>query len=494
MKHHILCLTISVLVILVFGCEHQPTQPTVQDEPQSPVQFQYADHYIVQYNNPIQTVKVKNLVLAKGGEIYSEWDEFGFTVVRRITEEDAAALQKIAGVKSVTRDIIVRWIPEPGDIANDRVQKLAEPEAAAHDSSGGFDTYQWNMRQIGADKTWDAGYNGDGALVAILDTGINPEHVEMAGRVDLDLSRTFVTSSPYPPDLTSFDDFHFHGTHVAGIISANGIVTAGVAPHATLVAVKVLNAYGSGSFRDLISGILYATEIGVDVINLSLGAYVPNTDGFQPLVEVLSTVVKIAMEAGVYVVAAAGNDARELLKDGDLLFMPAQADERIAVISATAPINQTDFDRLASYSNFGGEVISVAAPGGDFLGILADRIVSPCSPSSIHIPDCQTGNDWYFWAEGTSQAAPHVSGAAALLDARFGGELKGEEIRGLIERAADNLGNPSAHGSGRLDVFEAVVNAFQDPVGDEQQQDEQQQDEQQQDEQQQDEQQQDEQQ
>ncbi|MFQ5616209.1 MAG: S8 family serine peptidase [Anaerolineales bacterium] len=330
MKHRLSYLTVSVLVILAFGCEQQqPTEPTpsIQEEPQSPVRFQYADHYIVQYSKAAQTLRVKKSVRAKGGKIYSESRALRFSVVKGISEKDAAALREVEGVKSVTRDIIVRWIPESKDITDGRVEKLTGPEAAAEPPSHGSGVNQWNMRQISADKAWDEGYTGDGALVAILDTGINPDHVELAGRVDFGLSRTFVTSSPYEPDLASWDDFHFHGTHVAGIVSANGIVAAGVAPNATLVAVKIMNAHGFGSFGDLIRGILYAAEIQVDVINLSLGAYIPNTDQFKPLLEVLKTALTTAIDAGVLVVAAAGNDARELVKGGDLRFVPAQADE-----------------------------------------------------------------------------------------------------------------------------------------------------------------------
>ena len=114
--------------------------------------------------------------------------------------------------------------------------------------------------------------------------------------------------------------------------------------------------------------------------------------------------IDVAIDAGVYVVAAAGNAAAELTEVDDdefgeedvgvILAVPCQSHEDLACVSATGPINQADFDRLASYSNFGEDVISVAAPGGDFVGVpfdAADLVLSPCSRSSLAIPSSHRG-------------------------------------------------------------------------------------------------------
>lgn len=368
----------------------------------------------------------------------------------------------------MTRDIIVRWIPDTHEITEDDVVQLDGVQIEAHDPSDAlfFDDFQWNMRQIDADDAWATGAQADpDVLVAILDTGINPTHIDLAGRVDIGLSRTFVTSSIVADDLSSFDDFNFHGTHVAGIVSTNGLGTSGVAPHATLVAVKVLSATGSGSFADVINGILYAASIPVDVINMSLGADIPNTPGNAPLLNALSEAIEEALDAGVFVVAAAGNSARQLLEvegEGELLSVPAQSDEDVAAIAATGPVNQANFDRLASYSNFGGDdVISVGAPGGGVLGVAADFILSPCSASNIPgIPGglpfkCGAGS--FVFVAGTSQAAPHVAGLGALIDSQFGGSLDGDDLKKIIEKTSDNVGPKKTLGEGRINVFKALT-------------------------------------
>lgn len=440
--------------VVIFSCQQQSTIAPEQVAKQTDqYEIQYTDNYFVQYSDIKLSSAAEEFIASKGGKLDADISDIGFTVVKGLKREDAMKLTQWDDVISVTRDVRVRWIPK---INAADVQKIdIRAGATAHSNPADaafFDDFQWNMRQIDADDAWNAGLNAKGARVAILDTGINPDHIDMAGRVNIGLSRTFVTESDNPDDLTSFDDFNFHGTHVAGIVSTNGIGTAGVAPGATLIAVKVLDATGSGSFSDVIDGILYAAKIKVDVINMSLGATIPNTPEFKPLLDALSKAVSVAINRGVYVVAAAGNEARNL-DVKDLVEVPAQSDRYVAAISATGPINQQDFDRLASYSNFGKRSISVAAPGGDFLGVVEDFILSPCSPSATALPfDCGTGS--YLFVVGTSQAAPHVSGAGAMV--RANQHIKGTRIFRRIEKTADDLGNPVAHGHGRLNVFNAV--------------------------------------
>ncbi|MFQ5651746.1 MAG: S8 family serine peptidase [bacterium] len=456
-----------MLAVFLVGCQQQPTTAPVEEESTAAGQFQYnyTDHYIVQLSADARPGQLRNAIQKAGGQLIGEesgWDKIGFTVVKGLSEEEALALRKVNGVTNVARDFVVQWIPEISDVILFD-QEIVDPES--HDpSQAAFFGFQWNMRQIDADDAWAAGFEADpDVLVAILDTGIDPSHIDIAGRVDVGLSQTFVTASPHPPDLTSFVDFNFHGTFVGGQVTTNGIGSAGVAPHATLVAVKVLSAAGSGSFADVISGILYAASIPVDVINMSLGADVPNTPANAPLLDALTAAIEVASDAGVYVVVAAGNDGRELPEvegEGELLSVPAQSHKRVAAISATAPINQANFDRLASYSNFGEEAISVAAPGGDLTGganfNILDLVLGPCAPSQISLPfACGPGT--YVLGAGTSFAAPHVAGLGALIDSQKGGKLKGKKIKKIVEKTADEVGDEDTHGHGRINVFKALT-------------------------------------
>jgi hypothetical protein len=199
--------------------------------------------------------------------------------------------------------------------------------------------------------------------VTILDSGIDPDHIDLVGKVDLTNSATFVTSSPCgAADTASFVDRRWHGTFVASQITINNVGIAGVAPLTTVVGVKVFRCDGTGSFADIIAGILYAASLeDVDIINLSLGAWLlKNTPGGGALVSALNAAVNFANSQGKLVVSAAGNDAHNLDRDKSGTSVPAQSGAAISIYA-------TDLsDDLASYSNFGRSGTWVGAPGGDF--------------------------------------------------------------------------------------------------------------------------------
>ncbi len=159
-----------------------------------------------------------------------------------------------------------------------------------------------------------------GRTVCVLDTGIDPDHIDIAGRVDL---MTSVISTPvFPGDLDPLDH-NGHGTLSAGFIATNGIGVASVAPDARLCSIKVLRVTGSGSFGDIITGIVLAAQSGAGVINMSLGSYIDKTlPGVEGLIKVLTRAVAFARDKGVVVVASAGNDGANLNEDGNLISYP----------------------------------------------------------------------------------------------------------------------------------------------------------------------------
>jgi subtilisin family serine protease len=394
-------------------------------------------------------------VRALGGHVERRHPEIATVTVRGVSARDARVLASGPGVASVDSDLVLQWIPRPDQL----FREFAGGDAPAvtpqgTDQSGAeLIRFQWNMRVIGAAAAWHATPAGNGRLVCVLDTGIDPDHIEVAGKIALDRSTSFVDDEP------TIQDFNTHGTFVSSIVASNGIRLASVASDARLCAVKVLGTNGKGTFADLIAGILYAAHQGADVINMSLGAYVDlRQPGVRPLVQALQKAINFAARRGAVVVAAAGNDTLNLDTDSrSMLVIPAQLDHVISV-GATAPFNQHDFDKLASYSNFGGRTgIALVAPGGDLPtgGSIFDLVLGACSHTEVTLPfTCRTS--YVLSAAGTSFASPHVAGAAAVVASQFGRRTPQSITECLLE-TADRVGPLEIFGAGRLNVANAAA-------------------------------------
>ena len=304
----------------------------------------------------------------------------------------AAKLARDPDVESVDYDALAT-IPsgEEGqeELAEAQSTGSMEAECGAQTSDGGGSfpndacfKYQWHLRQIGMPAAWKQG-NGKGAVVAVIDTGVTKVG---------DLSDTkFVDGYNFVANNANSADDHGHGTHVAGTIAEstnNKIGVAGVAYGATIMPLKVLSAQGSGSMGGISQAIRWAADHGANVINMSLG-------GGRSMAP-MAKAIKYAHDKGVVVVAAAGNDGHGRVS------YPARYPGVIAV-AATQQDDATTF-----YSNWGPEV-DLAAPGGNTRGnaqggVLQHTIV----PGDIKRTD-------YLWFMGTSMAAPHVAGVAALV-------------------------------------------------------------------------------
>lgn len=273
------------------------------------------------------------------------------------------------------------------------------------------ETLPWGINRIDAERAWEV-TRGAGIRVAVIDTGIDHQHQ--------DLSQNFAGGVSFVPG-EAFTDGNGHGTHVAGIIGArqNGMGVVGVAPNCGLYSVKALNRMGSGLYSWIISAIVWCVRNRMDVINLSLGG--PNH------VQALQNACDYAFSRNLMLIAAAGNNGpRE-----DSVTYPARYDSVIAV----SAIDESGL--IASFSSRGYHV-DLAAPGMNILSTLP-------------------GNR-YGRLNGTSMAAPHVSGTAALAlsSHRF---TRAETIRRTLEQTADNLGHPGRddlYGFGLVDAEQAA--------------------------------------
>ena len=395
-------------------------------------------------------------VAAAGGTLIRVQREIGVAVVKGLT--DAAANQLARGNGKVERDVMVQWVPTLEDaqayVADDAVpvtgQSVLPPQSAF------FLPFQWDMRQIHAPEAW-AGHTGIPSVrVAIIDTGLDPDHIDAAGLIDVASSVAFEHSLSGPPDWA---DDNLHGTHVGGTVTTNNFGTAGVAPNVTLIAIKVLNSTGSGTFADVISGLIWAANVHANVANLSLGALFPK-NGAGTLVAALNKALNYANAHGVLVVSAAGNAApnsppTDLQHDQNFISVPCESGSGICV-SATNPA-----DQLAFYSNYGVSAINVAAPGGDASAPPLSFVLSPCSSRTVMpgLAACHARNR-YLFVIGTSQATPHVSGLAALLDSQYGGMLTPAQLQTKIQQCSDDIGKDGADpffGQGRINAFKTVT-------------------------------------
>lgn len=283
-------------------------------------------------------------------------------------------------------------------------------------------SYVYGPQQIEAPAAWDKTLGDPNLIVAIVDTGVDPAHPEFAGR--LLSGYDFVNEDSDPRDDKG------HGTHVAGIAAAginNGIGIAGIAGRSKILPVKVLNQDGSGWWSDVAAGVTWAVDQGAKVINMSLaGAY-----GSSSLLDALN----YAVAHNVLVVASAGND------NTDQLLYPASYDQVLAVGATTSTGVRW------SLSNYGPNV-DVMAPG-----------------SSIYssVWSASAGSTYGFMS-GTSMAAPHVAGVAALLFS-LNPNLSVAEVKQAILRTAADMGAPGVdplHGYGLINARAAVDSV---PIG-----------------------------
>ena len=347
----------------------------------------------------------------------------------------------------------------------------AYPTTALYFQNG----WQWNMKQIRADQVSEA-FQGFGTKACIIDTGIDETHQDLAGKV-VD-RESFVTPAygyPGPGPSLPWADSAAHGSHVAGTVTTNGIGVAGVAPAASLMTAKVFAATGSAFTSAIFDAISWCTLHNADVINMSLGARVnkPFSAGAQAVRDEYQARIAAARANGAVVVVSAGNDNLTINPSAAYEMWPAQIPGAYTVGASAAttgtnfnfpfpnPAPNAVFDTKASYSNFGTD-IDIWAPGGtNFINRIQANITSVCS--SFRNGGGCAGGKFYWGIGGTSMAAPHVTGAAAIVTGRLSAIPRGIDRTNAVEACLSSTGDPvtlsGTPSRPRLNVLRATTEA-----------------------------------
>lgn len=342
----------------------------------------------------------------------------GEKTVEQLSNEQKAASKKPTFSSKVTQEDI-DYLKKKG-LLNNPNEKIAKVSASPNDSR--FNA-QWALTRMSAPAAWDTSKGNNQIVVAVLDTGVNFNLPEMAGKQvpGYDFIDNDTDASPFDANGA----FHSHGTGVASQIAAvtnNNDGMSGVSWHARIMSVRVLGATGSGSFSAILSGIRFAVDNGANIINMSLGAQGIACDAAA------QAAIDYAVNRNVVVVIANGNDS-------SAVSYPANCNNVISV--AASDIN----DQRAEFSNFGAQT-DVAAPGVGILLIDANGAFA----------------SW----NGTSMAAPHVAGQIAIMRA-VRPTLTVQQVTNIVRNTADKV--PAMNGAnftnqfgfGRININRAIL-------------------------------------
>jgi subtilisin family serine protease len=327
-----------------------------------------------------------------------------------------------------------------------------------------------NVIKVNAPAVWDLGYTGQGVVVAVLDVGVNYNHV--------DLKDHMWEHPDYPNhgydfaynDNDPMDD-NGHGTHCAGTVAGDGTggSQTGMAPDALIMALKVLNEGGGGQESDSWEAIEFTVDYGGDIMSMSIGWM----HSFNPARATWRNALDNALAAGVVAAIAAGNDGGSISNPDDVR-TPGDCpppwlnpDQTLTGgISACVCVGATDNnDNLASFSSIGPSSWETISPYNDYpfspeLGLLRPDVSAP----GVNIKSCNAFNvNGYTTMSGTSMATPGVAGVMALLLSKVPG-LSPETIDIALETTAVDLGTPgkdNRFGAGRIDALEALNNLIE---------------------------------
>jgi subtilisin family serine protease len=457
-----------------------------------------ADSYVVLYNGNAVPATAGADMLAAGGTLVQGYDPIGVAIARSDDPAFASRIgqdRRVEGVSSTAR--FGSKLAEPA--ANDDGATGPPPGGLPNEPATDADTFsplQWDMRQIHSPQAHAVTGGSRSVLVGDIDTGLDYRHPDLAPNVDSANSVNCVGGAPVP-GAAAADDDNGHGTHTAGTIAgaSNGVGIVGVAPKVRIAGVKAGNADGFFFPEAVICSFMWVGSHGFDVTNNSYFAdpweYNCRNDPAQRAIwKAEQRAIRYAMNQGVTVVSAAGNDSDDVSHPTQdrtspddttpvtrditnaCVVVPLEIPGVVGV-SATGPGPQDTSagqypDNLKSfYSSYGVSAVDVTAPGGDSLyptPSVANRVLSswPAARSdtclaSRQVRDASMPGVLWCYQQGTSMASPHVAGVAALIVSRYGdastpqnGKLRPGQVAALISQTADPQACPGVLPAGYL--------------------------------------------
>ncbi|MBD0842415.1 S8 family serine peptidase [Streptomyces sp. TRM68416] len=464
-----LALAVPVVLSLTASLGFLPTAATATPLTETTVQAADAPKlaYVVNTTTDRRTIgSVKKAIAAAGGTVVVTYDKIGVIVAHSANPDFGKQMRKVRGVRSAGA---TRTAPltAAGTTEKDAVQLLTQEQAAKTASasvpgSEPLEADQWDLRAIGADKAAKINPGSSRVTVAVIDTGVDDTHPDLTANFSKSQSANCVggvadTSEGAWRPYTADD---YHGTHVAGSIAAarNGIGVAGVAPGVKVSSIKVSEPDTSLFYPEsVVCAFVFAADHGVEITNNSY--YVDpwlyncmDDPDQKAIVDAVNRAQLYAQKKGLIHLASAGNSNHDL--DADAIVDTSSPDDTTPVERTIDPhecydlptqlpgvvtVSATGVNNLKSYySSYGKGVVDVAAPGGDRLYQIPD------TPSKNGRVLSTMPNGEYAFLQGTSMAAPHAAGVAALLKSKHPW-ANGAQIQALLKAQADNPGCPESY-------------------------------------------------
>jgi len=435
-----------------------------------------AQNYIVLYKNQAVPANAAQTIAAAGGTLVYRYRQIGVAIARSDSATFRTSMLGENGVGNVSGT--AAYATHVPDTA---VDGPADPTNVPASDADTFSPLQWDMRQIHTPEAHAITGGSPSILAADLDTGLDFTHPDLAPNYDAADSTDCSSGAPTP--LLPGNDQAGHGTHTAGTIAAasNGIGIVGVAPNVRIAGIKSSNDDGFFFPEMVVCAFMWAGTHGVDVTNNSYFAdpwlFNCHNDPTQRAIwKAEQRAIRFAMSNGVAVVAAEGNFSDDLAHPTQDVISPDTGPGEVREIRNSCVVIPTEIPGVIGvtatgslglksfYSNYGIGVTQVAAPGGDsVLQPTADlghgRVLStwpsylPCSRQLVD------GTAHYCYLQGTSMAAPHVTGVTALIESEFSSDgMSPGRVSAMLGQTADAVGCPDAATLALYAPFPSVSN------------------------------------